>query len=125
MFILTTIEDVVPIVPADFGKKSRQVVEDNINHKYANRVIHKVGLCICFYDLISAGDGLIENGASNGTVHVNGMHKRCSDRQPLYMVWLLTCLAVVKFRMLVFRPFRGEIMYAQIAESTDRGIRCA
>ncbi|KAL9090752.1 MAG: hypothetical protein Q9159_001808 [Coniocarpon cinnabarinum] len=100
MFILSTIEDVVHIQPWDLGKRSRQVIEDNVNQKYANRVIHGVGLCICFFDLLSASDGVIDNAAGQTGVNVSA-----------------------KFRMLVFRPFRGEIMHAQIAESTENGIR--
>lgn len=77
MFVLTTIEDVVHMVPSDFGKRSRQVIEDNINHRYANRVINGVGLCISLYDLISASEGLIDNAAGDGGVNVNGM-SRCN-----------------------------------------------
>lgn len=73
MFMLSTITDVVPIHPSEFGKRTRQVIEDSINVKYADRVVHKVGLFICFYDLLNAGDGLIDSGASNGTVFVHGV----------------------------------------------------
>ena len=81
--MLFTIVDVIPIVPSEFGKRSRQVIEDQINIKYANRVIHKVGLCICFYDLLQASDGLIDNGINSGTVHLNGEYLQ--DPLPLYI----------------------------------------
>lgn len=29
----------------------------------------------------------------------------------------------VKFRMIVFRPFKGEIMLGKISSSTDKGIK--
>jgi DNA-directed RNA polymerase III subunit RPC8 len=57
-------------VPEDFEKEASQAIEDNINAKYANRVIQKIGLCICLYDLLSASEGLIGHG--NGLVNVNG-----------------------------------------------------
>lgn len=60
------------IQASDLEKGHAQVIEDNINAKYANKVIQKIGLCICMYDLLSASDGLIGNG--DGLVNVNGVY---------------------------------------------------
>ncbi|CAI7652506.1 unnamed protein product [Penicillium glandicola] len=98
MFILTTIADLIQISPEDFSKFSAVALEDNINAKYANKVIQKIGLCISFYDLLESSDGLIGHGT--GLVNVN-----------------------VKFRMIVFRPFKGEIMLGKIASGTEHGIK--
>ncbi|KAL1975281.1 hypothetical protein VTN31DRAFT_3673 [Thermomyces dupontii] len=98
MFILTTISDLVQISPEDFSKLSAVAIEDNINEKYANKVIQKIGLCIGFYDLLESSDGLIGHG--NGLVNVN-----------------------VKFRLIVFRPFKGEIIMGKITGSTEQGLR--
>ncbi|GLI80606.1 DNA-directed RNA polymerase III complex subunit Rpc25 [Penicillium ochrochloron] len=98
MFILTTISDLIQIAPEDFSKLSAVAIEDNINEKYANKVIQKIGLCVSFYDLLESSDGLIGHGT--GLVNVN-----------------------VKFRMIVFRPFKGEIMLGKISSSTDKGIK--
>jgi len=46
-------------------------IEDYINAKYANKVIQKIGLGVCMYDLLYASDGLIGNGT--GMTNVNGM----------------------------------------------------
>jgi DNA-directed RNA polymerase III subunit RPC8 len=62
----------VQIQASDLEKGHAQVIEDNINAKYANKVIQKIGLCICMYDLLSASDGLIGNG--DGLVNVNGVY---------------------------------------------------
>ena len=80
MFIITTLEDVIHIVPSDFDKRSRQVLEDNINQKYANRILHGVGLCISLYDLVSASDGLIDPAGGDGGVNVNGASRSVSDQ---------------------------------------------
>jgi DNA-directed RNA polymerase III subunit RPC8 len=72
-------------------------IEDFINEKYADKVIHKVGLCVGFHSLISASEGLIGHGT--GIVNVN-----------------------VDFKLIVFRPFKGEILRATIAQSTPNGI---
>lgn len=66
----TKIADLVQIDPNDFVKDASQAIEDNINVKYSNKVVQKIGLCICLYDLLSASEGLIGHG--NGIVNVNG-----------------------------------------------------
>jgi DNA-directed RNA polymerase III subunit RPC8 len=98
MFLLTTISDLVQIAPEDFAKFSAVAIEDNINEKYANKVIQGIGLCICFYDLLESSDGLIGHGT--GLVNVN-----------------------VQFRLIVFRPFKGEILLGRIASATENGIK--
>jgi SHS2 domain found in N terminus of Rpb7p/Rpc25p/MJ0397 len=67
----TKIADLVQIEPKDFNKDSNMAIEDNINLKYSNKVIQKIGLCICMYDLLSASDGLIGHGT--GLINVNGI----------------------------------------------------
>jgi len=67
----TKIADLVQIHPQDLEKSHAQVIEDNINAKYANKVIQKIGLCICLYDLLYASDGQIGNGT--GLVNINGI----------------------------------------------------
>ncbi|KAL2070626.1 hypothetical protein VTL71DRAFT_13652 [Oculimacula yallundae] len=98
MFILTKIADLVQIVPEDFNKDAPQAIEDNINAKYANKVIQKIGLCICLYDLLSSSEGLIGHG--NGLVNVN-----------------------VEFRLIVFRPFKHEVIIGRISSANTEGIR--
>ena len=77
----TKISDLVQIAPAQFEKHSRVAIEDNINAKYSNRVIQKIGLCVCMYDLLWASEGLIGHGT--GLVNVNG--------KPPVRPWLLRC----------------------------------
>ncbi|KAI9843731.1 MAG: DNA-directed RNA polymerase III subunit rpc25 [Thelocarpon superellum] len=98
MFILTTISDLIQILPQDFQKPSEEALEDNINEKYANKVIQKIGLCVCLYDLLEASEGLIGHGT--GIVNVN-----------------------VTFRLVVFRPFKGEVLTGRISSSSELGIR--
>ncbi|KAI5237641.1 hypothetical protein E4T43_07933 [Aureobasidium subglaciale] len=96
--IKVTIADLIQISPQDFEKRSAQAIEDNINAKYADKVIHKVGLCVALYDILQTSEGLIGHGT--GIVNVN-----------------------VDFRMIVFRPFKGEILTGKIMSSSDMGIR--
>ncbi|KAI4237190.1 MAG: hypothetical protein L6R40_005968 [Gallowayella cf. fulva] len=64
------------------------------------KVIQKIGLCICVYDILSASDGLIGHGT--GIVNVN-----------------------VEFRLIVFRPFKGEIIAGKISSASEEGMRIA
>lgn len=86
----------VQIHPSNFNKPSARCIEDFINAKYADKVIHKVGLCVGFHSIISASEGLIGHGT--GIVNVN-----------------------VDFRLVVFRPFQGEIVHGTMTHSTFKG----
>lgn len=97
MFILTTIQDLIQIAPQDFYKPSDQAIKDVVNDKYSNKIVPGIGLCICMWDLLSATEGLI--GHRTGLVNVN-----------------------IEFRIAVFRPFRGEIIYGRIKSSSPEGI---
>ena len=88
----------IQISPQDFEKPSAQALEDNINAKYADKVIHKHGLCLGLFDILSTSEGLIGHGT--GIVNVN-----------------------VDFRLIVFRPFRGEILQGRITANNFEGIR--
>lgn len=68
----TKIADLVQIAPEDFSKPSIVAIEDNINAKYSNKVIQKIGLCVCLYDILWSSEGLIGHGT--GLVNVNGRH---------------------------------------------------
>ncbi|GAB1311322.1 DNA-directed RNA polymerase III complex subunit Rpc25 [Madurella fahalii] len=100
MFILTKIADLVQIAPDDFRKASFAAIEDNINAKYANKIVQKVGLCICLWDVLWTSEGLI--GQGTGMANVN-----------------------VEFRMVVFRPYKGEVIIARINDQTAEGINLA
>lgn len=67
------------------------------------------------YDLLKVSDGLIGHG--DGFVNVNGMISiSCC------VALRLTCIKV-EFRLIVFRPFKGEIITARISSCTEQGIR--
>ncbi|KAL9022644.1 MAG: hypothetical protein Q9185_000222 [Variospora sp. 1 TL-2023] len=69
---ITTISDLVQISPENFQNPSIESIEDNINAKYANKVIQRIGLCVCVYDILTTSDGLIGHGT--GIVNVNGKY---------------------------------------------------
>ena len=56
------LQDTMAIHPSDFGVPPDEVLISEINKKYANRVLHDVGLCICAFDLSEAGEGKVRYG---------------------------------------------------------------
>ena len=70
------------------------------------------------YDLLKASEGLIGHGT--GIVNVNGplpgSTPRCcrSKADPNYPV---------EFRLVVFRPFKGEVILGKISSSSLQGIK--
>lgn len=97
MFVLTKISDTTRLEPSTFVVDSEKAIVNEINAKYANKVIHNVGLCVCLRDIESIGDGLIKHG--DGSAYVNTI-----------------------FRMIVFRPFVGEILTGWISSCTEHGL---
>ena len=48
--------------PSNFGLPPEQTITAGLNKKYANRVLHDVGLCVCVFDLTAAGEGKVRYG---------------------------------------------------------------
>lgn len=97
MFVLSKISDLIRIDPQNFAAPLAEALEDEINKKYANRVIHNLGLCICLYDIEYFEDGMTRNGDG-------GVFIKC------------------KFRLIVFRPFIGEILVGWVSSCTEEGL---
>lgn len=106
MFILSTISDTLFIPGASFANTSdpsqpatsHHSIALAINTKYANKVIPDVGLCICLFDILQASEGRVKWG-DGGLWHS------------------------VKARLVVFRPFVGEILVGKVMSSDEKGIR--
>ncbi|KAF9406335.1 DNA-directed RNA polymerase III subunit rpc25 [Podila epigama] len=98
MFNLAEIKDTIKIEPSGFRKKKPQAITDEINRKYANKVLQDVGLCIAMYDILYASEGFIHHG--DGCSYVT-----------------------VHFRLVIFRPFIGEILTGKIRSCNQEGVR--
>ncbi|EGF81868.1 hypothetical protein BATDEDRAFT_86925 [Batrachochytrium dendrobatidis JAM81] len=100
MFVLSILTDIVRVLPKDFYKGQEDAIVDELNFKYANKVLHNVGLCISVYDLTKASDPVVH---------------ACQDG---------SYQCQVEFRMIVFRPFKGEILEGKIKDcSPTAGVR--
>ncbi|KAF7370944.1 hypothetical protein MSAN_00728400 [Mycena sanguinolenta] len=98
MFNLAILKDTVAVHPSDFGGPQEQAIIAELNKKYANRVLHDVGLCICVFDITEAGEGKVRYGDG--------------------FLWYK-----VIFRMVIFRPFASEVILAKVMSSDRHGIR--
>ncbi|KAK7696398.1 hypothetical protein QCA50_001052 [Cerrena zonata] len=98
MFVLSIIKDTVAVHPQHFGLPPEQAITNELNKKYANKVLHDVGLCICVFDISEAGEGKVRYGDG--------------------FLWYK-----VSFRLVVFRPFASEVIVAKVKSSDEDGIR--
>ncbi|KAJ7634181.1 RNA polymerase Rpb7 [Mycena polygramma] len=98
MFQLAILKDTVAVHPSDFGGPPEQALIAELNKKYANRILHDVGLCLCVFDITEAGEGKVRYGDG--------------------FLWYK-----VIFRMVIFRPFTSEILLAKVMSSDHNGIR--
>jgi len=90
-------KDVVQVKPFNFVHNLKSSLEFGLNKKFANKVVHNVGLCISLFDIIEIGDSYILPG--NGASHTP-----------------------VTFRFIVFRPFIDEILTGKIKQCTREGV---
>lgn len=98
MFILSKVSDLVRIPPDEFHRDTISSLTHQLNYKYANKVIPRIGLCITVYDILEVDEGQLKPG--DGSAYIN-----------------------VTFRALVFKPFVGEIVTGWITKCTVDGIK--
>lgn len=73
MFILTEIEDLVRIHPSNFSLDKLVAIEDELNKKYANRIVHDVGLAIRVFDISTTSDPIVHQ-CQDGGYQCKGTH---------------------------------------------------
>lgn len=97
MYVLAEMRDVVSIKPWHFDQDMKFVIEDELNKKFANKVIYDLGLCVALFDISEIEDSYIfpEDGSS---------HTR------------------VKFRYVIFRPYLDEVLVGKVKSSSKEGI---
>ncbi|KAI9295518.1 hypothetical protein K502DRAFT_324306 [Neoconidiobolus thromboides FSU 785] len=98
MFLLSRLKDTIQIEPVNLNIDFSLALINEINKKYCNRVIHNVGLCITLFDVIEQQDAYLYH--SDGCSYVK-----------------------VEFRMIVFRPFIGEVITGKVKSMSDKGIK--
>ncbi|CAL8088406.1 unnamed protein product [Calicophoron daubneyi] len=98
MFILVSLKDTVVILPKYFGSDLKEVIEQDLNSRFANKLVYKVGLCLSLWDISKIEESYISD--VDGAYH-----------------------ALVTFRFACFRPFIDEILVGTVKSCSKNGIR--
>lgn len=59
MFVIAELKSTVKVHPSQFNKSLADVSKYELNKKLANKVLHNVGLCISFREIVSFNDSCI------------------------------------------------------------------
>jgi DNA-directed RNA polymerase III subunit RPC8 len=70
MFIVISRSDSIRLPPSELGKDVSDLLSDEIDVKYANRVVPDVGLAICLFAIDKVSDPFVLPG--DGGAHVHG-----------------------------------------------------
>lgn len=98
MFYLSLIEHTLRLPPHLLHLPVDEAIKSELETLFLDKVIAKLGLCISVYDIRSIKGGFIFPGDGASTY-------------------------TVEFRLIVFRPFIGEIIVAKLKESDASGLR--
>jgi DNA-directed RNA polymerase III subunit RPC8 len=97
MYVLSEMRDIVHVKPWQFDQDLRVVIEDELNKKYANKVLYELGLCVALFDIKNIEDSYVFPG--DGSSHTR-----------------------VTFRYVVFRPFVDEILVGKVKSCSKEGV---
>lgn len=98
MFYLSLIEHTLRLPPYLLNLPLQDAIKKELENIFLDKVISNLGLCISIYDIRSIDGGFIFPGDGASTYKV-------------------------EFRMVVFRPFVGEIIVGKLKESNKDGLR--
>lgn len=137
MYVLVTLTEAVRIPANKVHLPLRETVEEELNEKFANKVIIDVGLCIVLYDILSIGKSFLHRGDPASSTEGNIWHPAIVTvlfiqrwvcllivfAAVAYLLLLLFCFfRAVKFRYVVFRPFIGETLVGKIRSCSREGV---
>jgi DNA-directed RNA polymerase III subunit RPC8 len=95
MFTLVTIKDSIRIPPTKISLDLEESIVDELNAKFCNKIVPHCGLAISVFDLEKVGDPYVHHGDPS-------------------------CSVSVVFRLIVFRPFNGEILVGKVRSCDEQ-----
>ncbi|XP_052169999.1 uncharacterized protein LOC127786562 isoform X2 [Diospyros lotus] len=98
MFYLSEIEHTLRLPPSLLDLPLHDAIKGELEGLFLDKVIANLGLCISVYDIRSIDGGFIFPGDGASTY-------------------------TVRFRLVMFRPFVGEVIVAKLKESDANGLR--
>ena len=113
MFSLALVTDSIRIHPRTSQSSSLlHSVFDSLNARFCNRVLTGVGLVLRVFDVVELEEPIIHSGESHSSVK----GKRSSG------VRNTDTRLLAKFRLVVFKPFVGEVLIGKIRSCTEEGL---
>jgi DNA-directed RNA polymerase III subunit RPC8 len=97
MFVLAKFRDIIRVPACKLGHPIEEVLAEELNKRFANKVVLNVGLVICLNNIVDVGESYIYCG--DGAIHTR-------------------CL----YQMIVFRPQVGEILCGTLKSSSKEGL---
>ncbi|KAG9451765.1 hypothetical protein H6P81_004669 [Aristolochia fimbriata] len=98
MFALSLIEHNLPIPPRLQHLPLMKAISGELEKLFLDKVIQKLGLCISVHDIRSAEGGIVLPGEGSSTYKV-------------------------VFRLIMFRPFVGEVLIGKVEKCDDKGLQ--
>mmetsp|Transcript_24385 Transcript_24385/g.58707 ORF Transcript_24385/g.58707 Transcript_24385/m.58707 type:complete len:223 (+) Transcript_24385:13-681(+) len=98
MFQLLHVQEALCIMPSEFGKDPVSALLDILNQMFPNKVLSNQGLCVAVYDIVRIGEAQLHPGSP------------CQHMS-------------VEFRLVMFRPFVGEILMGTVVSCDEDGMR--
>ncbi|XP_066394829.1 DNA-directed RNA polymerase III subunit rpc8-like [Miscanthus floridulus] len=98
MFALSQIEHDLPMPPHLLSRPLPDAIKTELERLFLDKVIANLGLCVSVYDIRSIEGGSIHPGEGCSTYKVS-------------------------FRLLMFKPFNGEVLVGRIIGYDDKGLQ--
>lgn len=98
MLQLIVIEDKITCTPDNQDRNHTEVLVEQIENKYLNKIILNAGLAVAFFDFVQVGDPYLYPGEG-------------------------ASVQLVRFRLVVFRPLVGEILAGRVISSNRDGLK--
>lgn len=117
MFSLAVLTDSVRVHPKNLQSSLLNAVMEVLNSRFCNRIIGEVGLGMSVYDVLEVEDPFVHPGESHAFIKGKTLTVDIKVR-----FYFLVCLFVVKFRLIVFKPFVGEVLIGKIRSCTEEGL---
>lgn len=98
MFVLSKLSDLIRVPPHTFSIPIQEALSNEIHTKYCNKIINNLGLAISLWDILDIKDGLLKPGDGASFIEV-------------------------QFRLIVWKPFVGEVIEGVVSDCTIEGIK--
>nr|DAD19741.1 TPA_asm: hypothetical protein HUJ06_021204 [Nelumbo nucifera] len=131
MFFLSLIEHTLCLPPHLLNLPLDEAIKGELETLFLDKVIPNLGLCISIYDIRDIKDGFIYpgDGASTYTVHTASKIKHVEkwnkdfSANKAFSTFETECTHWVQFRLVMFRPFVGEIIVGKLKSSDANGLK--